>query len=203
MKPIEKINALRRMVAVIATLALATGCSSTNRQGYNYYSGGNTPVVVSPAPPPAPETPPTGLAGSQFQNNPANKAAGAAPPISGQSTGAGTGGPVTITQLNQLTANPDATALAGEPVNLQGEGVQQVVGDHVLVVGPDDGSPVIYVISAQPVVSLAPGDAVNMKGTVRAVPKNLSNLGLDQTSSQALQGQVIYVEAAEITPANQ
>ncbi|SRR5581483_7967140 len=147
------------------------------------------------------------LNGSQAQPeamanpNEANEASGAGPSNSGQSGGAG-GSSAGITQWSQLTSTPNPTTLAGQQVNLSGVKVQQLMGDHLLAVGPDKNQP-IYVQSDKPLTGIAPGDTVNLRGTVRPMPSDPSALGLDQQSASALQGQSIIIAVPEVNSQNQ
>jgi stress response protein YsnF len=124
-------------------------------------------------------------------------AAGAGPSMSGQTAGAG-GSSAPITQLNQLTSTSDPTTLAGRQVNVSNAKVQQVVGDRLLAVDSGSGTP-IYVKTADSTSNIKSGQTINLTGTVKGVPQSTSDLGLDQTSAQQLQGQPIYVEAIRVT----
>jgi stress response protein YsnF len=130
--------------------------------------------------------------------SPAPEASGAAPSAQGQSSGAGASSG--ITQLNQLSGASDKSSLAGQPVNLSSAKVQQVVGDRLIVLAAPDGTS-IYVRTAQPAKSLSPGQKVALNGTVRQVPQSggASSMGLDERSSQALQGQEIFIDANSVT----
>jgi len=129
--------------------------------------------------------------------SPAPDATGAAPSASGQSSG--TGGSSGITQMNQLSGASDKSSLAGQPVKVTDAKVQQVVGDRLIILAAPDGT-AIFVRTAQPATGLAPGQKVALNGTVRKVPQGAStSLGLDERSSQALQGQEIFIDANSVT----
>ncbi|MDB6121188.1 MAG: hypothetical protein JWQ71_181 [Pedosphaera sp.] len=132
----------------------------------------------------------------------ANEASGAAPSTSGQSSGAG--GSPAITQLSQLSSASDKSSLAGQSVNLSGAKVQQIVGDRLITIMAPDGT-AIFVRTAQPVTGLTSGQRVALNGMVRQVPQSsgISSLGLDERSSQALQGQQIFIDANSVTPSSQ
>jgi len=135
--------------------------------------------------------------------SPANEASGAAPSASGQSSGAGGSSGAAITQLSQLSGASDKTSLAGQQVNLSDAKVQQVVGDRLITIMAPDGT-AIFVRTAQPVTSLTSGQKVSVNGMVRQTPQAASSsLGLDEKSSQALQGQQIFIDANSVTPSNQ
>ncbi len=123
----------------------------------------------------------------------ANEAAGAPPSASEQSSGAGG----TITQLDQLTASSSG-GLAGQQVNLSAVPVQKVIGTWLLAVGPASGSP-IYVRVSEPPNGISAGDTISINGVVEQVPSSTSSLGLDQQSSQALDGQKIMINAKSVS----
>jgi len=124
-------------------------------------------------------------------------AAGAGPSMSGQSTGTG-GSSAPITQLSQLTSTSDPTTLAGRQVNLSNAKVQQVLGDRLVTVSSGSGTP-IYVRTSDSTSNIKPGQTVSLTGSIKQVPQSVSDLGLDQSSAQQLQGQPIYVDANRLT----
>ncbi len=125
------------------------------------------------------------------------EAAGAPPSPAYQSGGAGAG--QQITQLEQLTSSPDPTTMAGQQVQLSSVPVQKVAGPHLIIIGSAGGAP-IYVHSAQPTSGISPGQMVNVNGTVQSAT---SSQGWDAQSSQAIQGQKIFIDATSVAPANQ
>jgi len=128
-------------------------------------------------------------------------AAGAGPSMTGQSTGTG-GSSAPITQLSQLTSTSDPTTLAGRQVNLSDAKVQQVLGDRLLTVSSGTGTP-IYVRTSESTSQIKPGQTVSLSGSIKQVPQSITDLGLDQSSAQQLQGQPIYVDANRLTLSSQ
>jgi uncharacterized protein (TIGR02271 family) len=124
-------------------------------------------------------------------------AQGAPPTATGQSSGGGG----TITDANKLSSASDPTSMAGQEVNLSSVKVQKVISERVIVVGTDSGQP-IYICTSQPVSGLTPGQNARLTGVVRPTSSGLST-GLDSASTQALQGQTIFIDATTIAPANQ
>jgi uncharacterized protein (TIGR02271 family) len=124
---------------------------------------------------------------------------GAAPSAYGQSSGAG--GSQTITQWSQLSAAPDATALAGSQVNLSNVKIQKVVSEHLITVAADNGM-TYYVRIDQPAGRLHAGETVNLNGTIRQVPSDPSSMGWGHETSRALQGQQIVIEVPSVSPQN-
>lgn len=106
-----------------------------------------------------------------------------------------------ITQPEQLTQTSDPSAMVGKSVNLSSVQVQKVVGPQLLCVGPSSSSP-IYVRSAQPITGINPGDTVMINGTVQQVPSSPQSLGFDEQSSQALQGQKVFIDAKSVSSAS-
>lgn len=143
-------------------------------------------------------------ANSGYSQNPANDASGGTPAATEQSSGAGSSSASgsAITQLNQLTSAPDAASLAGQTVNLSNAKVERVIGTSLVAISANGGTP-IYIHSAQPLSGLSAGQMVSVNGTVKQVPASTSSLGWDPQSTQALQGQQIFIEAPSITPSNQ
>jgi uncharacterized protein (TIGR02271 family) len=125
------------------------------------------------------------------------ESSGAPPSPTGQSSGAGAG--QQITQLDQLTSASDPSAMNGEPVQLSSVPVQKVVGTHLIILGSAGGTP-IYVHLAQPASGISAGQMVSVNGTVQQSP---SSQGWDPQSTQAIQGQKIFIDATSVTPANQ
>ena len=138
---------------------------------------------------------------SQSSQNAGNEASGGTPAASEQSSGAGSSSSA-ITQLNQLTSASDASTLAGQTVNLSNAKVQRVIGTSLLAISADGGTP-IYIHSAQPFSGLSAGQTVNVNGVVRPVPSSTSSLGWDPQSTQALQGQQIFIEAPSVMSSSQ
>jgi stress response protein YsnF len=124
---------------------------------------------------------------------------GSAPGEQQQTTGTGASG--AITDLNTLTSGmSNPTALVDRQVQLSHTPVQSVVNNQWFAFGEPGGTQ-IYVHSTQPAQNLKAGDQANITGTIKSMPGDTSQLGLDQQAAQKLQGQRIYVEASQITPA--
>jgi len=134
--------------------------------------------------------------------NPQNQQGGqgAPPPTAGQSSGAGSSG--TITELDQLSSPSNASALAGRQVGIANAKVDKVISPQLLTILAPDGTP-IYVRATQPFSGISAGQTVNLNGTVRQTPADMSHLGWDSTSAQAMQGQQIFIEVQSIAPPGQ
>ncbi len=126
---------------------------------------------------------------------PQNEAVGGTSSQYGQTGGAGVSSEP-INQWSQLNS-PDAASLAGRTVNLSNVKVQRVVNDQLVQVQGENGSP-LYVRLTQPNQGLQPGQTVTLHGTVQAVPSDTSTLGWDPSSTQALQGQQIYITVGSL-----
>jgi len=107
-----------------------------------------------------------------------------------------------ITSVQPLTAKTDTENLEGKQVELKGAKVHEVTGTHLVSVMSDQGQPV-YFRAEGGLEQIKAGQTVDIKGKVRKTPSESTQLGLDDTAAQKLQGQVIYVEVEEIKPANQ
>jgi stress response protein YsnF len=142
-------------------------------------------------------------ASNPADNNPgaaAESAAGAGPAVSGQSGGGGSSA-APITDLSQLTSSSNPAQMAGRQVQVSGAKVTQVAGNQLLVVDAGNGT-TIFVRSTQPISNITEGQNINLSGSVKPVPQTVSDLGLDPASAQKLQGQQIYLDADQVTPAS-
>jgi uncharacterized protein (TIGR02271 family) len=119
---------------------------------------------------------------------------GAAESAGGRSAGAATGGPITDPAM--LTSATDASTLAGRPVQLSGLKVQKVIGDRLLVVGPDS-SQQLYVMPTRETPMPRVGDTVNLTGTIKPASA-AAQTGLNSESVQALGSQPFYIDAEKI-----
>lgn len=129
-------------------------------------------------------------------------AAGAPPAPYGQAGGAGGTG-AQVTQLEQLTSASDPTAMSGEQVQLSSVPVQKVVGSHMIIIGSPGSAP-ICVHTAQPVSGISPGQTVSVNGVIQQAPSTTpTGQGWDEQSTQALQGQKIFIDARSVSPAGQ
>jgi len=105
----------------------------------------------------------------------------------------------TITSLQQLsTAASDPTTLQGKRVDLKDAKVKEVLGQDAITLTSDEPGKEILVKSLRPVESVKAGQTVSIMGLVRSMPTDPSQLGLDQTASQKIQGQKFYIQAREI-----
>ena len=110
----------------------------------------------------------------------------------------------TITSLQQLsTAGSDPISLQGKRVNLKEAKVQQVLGQDAITVTSDEPGKEILVKSQSPVESVKAGQTVSIMGSVRSMPQDPSQLGIDQTAAQKIQGQKFYIQARQVKPSEQ
>ena len=110
-----------------------------------------------------------------------------------------------ITSLQQLsTAASDPTSLQGKRVHLKDAKVQQVIGQDAVTLTSDEPGKEILVKSQRPLeTTLKPGQTVTVMGSVRPMPQDLSQLGIDQTAAQKIQGQKFYIQARQVKPSEQ
>jgi len=110
----------------------------------------------------------------------------------------------TITSLQQLsTAGSDPTSLQGKRVDIKDAKVQQVLGQDAITLTSDEPGKEILVKSQQPVESVKAGQTVSIKGSVRSMPQDPSQIGIDQTAAQKIQGQKFYIQARQVKPSEQ
>lgn len=124
------------------------------------------------------------------------QAQGAPPNAYGQSGGTSSG--QSITQLNQLCNPSDTSSLYGSQVNISGVKVEQVLNDHLLMVKADNGTK-FYVHSDQPFSGISTGQMVNLNGSIKQVPQDISTLGWEPETAQAIQGQQFVITCPSIT----
>ena len=110
-----------------------------------------------------------------------------------------------ITSLQQLsTAASDPTSVQGKRVHLKDAKVQQVIGQDAVTLTSDEPGKEILVKSQRPLeTTLKPGQTVTVMGSVRPMPQDLSQLGIDQTAAQKIQGQKFYIQARQVKPSEQ
>ena len=95
------------------------------------------------------------------------------------------------------------SALAGQPVEARGVAVQSVVADEGFWVGSDQARRVFVFLTLQArsrpgesPFQVRAGQSVDLTGTLKAVPKDLTPFGVDEAEGAAqLRGQGHYVEA--------
>ena len=134
------------------------------------------------------------------QNVRGSEASGAGPALEGKSQGQSQqGGNAPITDVLILTSTQDAASLNGRPVNISTAKVQQIVGEHIVVL--QSGTEKVFVRSATP-VTIREGDTVMIRGVVRQVPAELTALQLNEQESQALKAHPVYIDARSIQSAS-
>lgn len=137
------------------------------------------------------------------QNVRGSEASGAGPALESQSQGQSQSQQgsknAPITDLQTLASPSDAASLNGRPVNISSAKVQQVVGEHVVVL--QAGAEKVFVRSATP-VTVREGDTVMIRGVVRPVPTETTALQLNEQESQALKAHPVYIDARSIQSAS-
>ncbi len=110
----------------------------------------------------------------------------------------------TITSLQQLsTAASDPTSLQGKRVALKDAKVGQVLGQDAITLTSEEGGKEILVKSQKPFEGVKAGETVSIMGLVRPMPQDPSQLGLDSTASQKIQGQKFYIQARQVKTSGQ
>jgi uncharacterized protein (TIGR02271 family) len=126
------------------------------------------------------------------------EAVGGGGEVGGQGQATGAGGPP-ITDASTLTGSSDPGGMVGRQANLSDLKVQQVIGDHFVVLNDSTGKTLCARV-AQGAAELKPGDKVSLTGTINRVPSTTANLGLSEEANQALQGQPIYLDVQQLQP---
>ena len=110
-----------------------------------------------------------------------------------------------ITSLQQLsTAASDPTSVQGKRVHLKDAKVQQVIGQDAVTLSSDEPGKEILVKSQRPFeTTLKAGQTVTVMGSVRPMPQDPSQLGIDQTAAQKLKDQKFYIQARQVKPSEQ
>jgi hypothetical protein len=111
----------------------------------------------------------------------------------------------TITSLQQLSTSgtSDPTSLQGKRVDLKDAKVQQVLGQDTITITSDEPGKEILVKSQSPVESIKAGQTISVRGSIRQMPQDPSQLGLDSTASQKIQGQKFYIQARQVKASEQ
>ena len=110
----------------------------------------------------------------------------------------------TITSLQQLsTAGSDPTSLQGKRVDLKDAKVKEVLGQDTITLTSDEPGKEILVKSQRPVESIKAGQTVSVMGLVRPMPQDPSQIGLDATAAQKIQGQKFYIQARQVKASEQ
>jgi len=136
-----------------------------------------------------------GLAASQQQSQ------GGAGSQSEQSAGGQSS--ESITNLQQLSSASDPSSLQGKHVDLKQAKIKQVLGKDAVTVTSEGAEQEVLVKSQRPVESLKADQTVTVSGSVRPVPQDISQLGIDQSAAQKIQGQKFYIQAQQIKPSDQ
>ena len=105
--------------------------------------------------------------------------------------------------VSRSTAASDPASLQGRRVDLKDAKIQQVLGQDVITLTSDEPGKEVLVKSQRPVENLKAGQTVTIMGSVRPIPQDPSQLGIDQTAIQKIQGQKFYIHARQIKPSDQ
>src|SRR4051812_19920698 len=110
----------------------------------------------------------------------------------------------TITSLQQLsTAASDPTSLQGKRVALKDAKVKDLIGQDALTLTSEEPGKEILVKSQKPFEGVKAGETVSIMGLIRPMPQDPSQLGLDPTAMQKLQGQKFYIQARQVKTATE
>jgi stress response protein YsnF len=140
------------------------------------------------------------LQGAVVEHQQGQEAMGAPP--EGQETTSGEGSSRAITDLETLTSTSDPSSLVNRPVQLSEAEVQSTINNRWFSIRGEGGDQV-FVHSSQPFQNLKEGSQAQITGTLKQLPSDLSQFGLDEQAAQKLQGQKFYLEATQVSPANQ
>jgi uncharacterized protein (TIGR02271 family) len=121
----------------------------------------------------------------------AEESSGAPAAEYGQSTGAGGG---QITQWNELSSSPQSCV--GRQVNIQNVRVERVISPRLLEVQGDNGQ--MYFVHLDQPAKLQAGQTIVLTGKIQQVPSDTQTLGWGPESTQALQGQQIFIAAPSV-----
>ena len=109
-----------------------------------------------------------------------------------------------ITDLKELSTATDTSSLQGKRVHLKDAKVQQVFGQDALTLTSEEAAgKEILVKSQRPFENVKAGQTVSVMGSVRQMPQDPSQLGIDQTAAQKIQGQKFYIQAQRVKPSDQ
>jgi sporulation protein YlmC with PRC-barrel domain len=101
-----------------------------------------------------------------------------------------------ITSIEAMKA--EASTLNGKQVRLTGVKVQEVLGQNFAILGADEDQHRVLMQTQTGAPQLSAGQTINLTGTIREMGK--SQLGLEPTAAQKLQGHKVYIEAGQFTP---
>ena len=137
------------------------------------------------------------------------KTVGLAPTKSPREATGGTGsqaeqtrGSGSITNLQQLSSSADMSKLEGQQVRIQSAKVDKAIGQDLLCVSSESGQKVL-VKTQRPVRNLQPGQSVQVQGTARKMPSDPAQLGLEEETLNEFKDQKVYIQATQVTPAQQ
>jgi hypothetical protein len=80
--------------------------------------------------------------------------------------------------------------------------VKEVLGEKLVTLSSPEGQ-AVAVKTKESAKELKPDQKVNVSGKAHKMPQDPSQLGVDQQGAQKLQGQQLYIEARQLTPASQ
>jgi len=83
------------------------------------------------------------------------------------------------------------------PVDLADAVVREVVNPGLLTLEAVPGK-VVHVLTSQSLAGIAPGDRINLRGRIEAVPRTLGGLGLTPDAERVLGSSPIYIDATEV-----
>jgi len=108
-----------------------------------------------------------------------------------------------ITSLQAIGANADPSGLKGKQVRLSGVKVQEVLGANMAIIGADQQQHKVLVRTQSGGPQLTAGQTINLTGTIREMPSDTAQIGIDPNAAQKFQGHKVYVEAGQVTPVEQ
>ena len=108
-----------------------------------------------------------------------------------------------ITSLQELSTATDATSLQGKRVHLKDAKVKQVLGQDAFTLTSETETKEVLVKSQRPVEDIKAGQTVTVSGSVSPMPQDPTQLGIDQTAAQKIQGQKFYIQARQVKPSEQ
>jgi len=107
-----------------------------------------------------------------------------------------------VMDLQQLSSTADPSKLEGQQVNISTAKADEIIGQNLICVSTDSGQKAL-VQSRQSVQGIQPGQKLKITGSVRKMPSDPAQLGLDQQAAQKFRDQKVYIEASQVTPAAQ
>ena len=133
------------------------------------------------------------------QSKPLQEAAGSSGSPQQRTSG---GTPGAITSLQQLSSSADPATLEGKQVKVAKAKADEAIGQNLLCVSSETGEKVL-VRSPRPLQNIQPGQSVQLQGTVRKMPSDPAQLGLDQQTAQKFKDHKVYIQATQISPSSQ